>query len=160
MKKRAIKSSLTIKKLVYAHRKQTYRQSREKLCAQSHPTLCGPGTVARPAPLSMEFSRQEQWNELPSLTPGDLPDPRVETWSPVSLALAGRFFYRYCHLGNPREKGSGVNQELGLTAVHHYNRIDKQQGGTIYTGNYIQNPVITSNVKEFEKEYEYVRVCI
>ena len=56
--------------------------------------------------------------------------------------------------------GGGLNWKLGLTDVHHYNKIDKQQGCTIYTGNYIQNPVITNNVKEFEKEYEYVRVCI
>ena len=65
-----------------------------KSCVLSHIRLfVAPWTVARPAPLSMEFSRQEQWNELPSLTPGDLPDPRIETLSPVSLALAGRFFY-------------------------------------------------------------------
>ena len=30
------------------------------------------------APLSMGFSRQEHWSELPCLPPGDLPDPRIE----------------------------------------------------------------------------------
>ena len=44
--------------------------------------------VARQAPLSTEFSRQEYWSELPFPTPGDLPDSRIE---PVSPALGGRF---------------------------------------------------------------------
>ena len=33
-----------------------------------------PWTVAHLAPLSMGFSRQEYWSELPCLPPGDLPD--------------------------------------------------------------------------------------
>ena len=34
-----------------------------------------PQTVARQAPLSMGFSRQEYWSGLPCPSPGDLPDP-------------------------------------------------------------------------------------
>ena len=45
--------------------------------------------VARQAPLSMGFSRQEYWSRLPFSPPGDLPNPEVEAASP---ALAGRFF--------------------------------------------------------------------
>ena len=41
---------------------------------QSCPTLVTPWTVARQAPLSMEFSRQEYWSGLPFPTSGDLPD--------------------------------------------------------------------------------------
>ena len=51
-----------------------------------------PWTTAHPAPLSMEFSRQEYWNGLPFLTPGDLPDLGIEPASLLSLALAGGFF--------------------------------------------------------------------
>ena len=40
-------------------------------------------TVAHHAPLSMEFSRQEYWSELPFPPPGDLPDPRIEPASPA-----------------------------------------------------------------------------
>ena len=40
----------------------------------------------------MGFSRQEYWSGLPCLPPGDLPNPGMEPMSPVSLALAGRFF--------------------------------------------------------------------
>ena len=36
------------------------------------------GTVAHQAPLSMGFSRQELWSELPVPTPGNPPDPGIE----------------------------------------------------------------------------------
>ena len=50
-----------------------------------------PWTVARQAPLSMEFSRQEYWSELPFPSPADFPDPGIEPASITSLVLAGRF---------------------------------------------------------------------
>ena len=52
-------------------------------------TLC---TVARQAPLSMGFSRQEYWSGLPCPPPGDLPDSGIEPVSLMSPALAGGFF--------------------------------------------------------------------
>ena len=52
-----------------------------------------PWTVARQAPLSMEFFRQEYWSELPFPSPGDLPNPRIKPMSPDSLPLQ--------HLGTP-----------------------------------------------------------
>ena len=51
-----------------------------------------PRTVACQAPLSMELSRQEYWNELPFPTPGDLPDPEIEPACLASPALPGGFF--------------------------------------------------------------------
>ena len=51
-----------------------------------------PWTVAHQTPLSMGFSRQEHQSGLPIASPRDLPDPGVEARSPVSPALAGRFF--------------------------------------------------------------------
>ena len=44
--------------------------------------LWTPWTVARPAPLSMEFSRQEYWSGLPFPSPEDLPNPVIEPRSP------------------------------------------------------------------------------
>ena len=54
--------------------------------------FAAPWTVAHQAPLSIGLSRQEYWSGLlfPSL--GDLPAPGIENPSPVSRALAGRFF--------------------------------------------------------------------
>ena len=40
-----------------------------------------PWTVPRQAPLSMEFSRQEDWSGLPFPSPGDLSDPGAESQS-------------------------------------------------------------------------------
>ena len=55
-------------------------------------TLCNPIDYSLPASLSMGFSRQEYWSELPCPPPGDLPDPEIESMSLTSPALAGRFF--------------------------------------------------------------------
>ena len=46
-------------------------------------------TRARQAPLSMGFSRQEYWSELPFSALGDLPNPGIE---PKTPALAGGLF--------------------------------------------------------------------
>ena len=45
-----------------------------------------PWTVAYQAPPSMGFSRQECWGGLPFPSPGDLPDPGIEPWSPTLQA--------------------------------------------------------------------------
>ena len=64
------------------------------MCACS--VVCGlvtPWTVvAHQAPLSIGFSRQEYWSELPFPSPGDLPNLGIEPKSLASPALAGRFF--------------------------------------------------------------------
>ena len=50
--------------------------------------LATPWTVAYQAPLSLGFSRQEYWSGLPFPSPGDLPDPGIEPWSPALQADA------------------------------------------------------------------------
>ena len=52
-----------------------------------------PWIVACQAPLSMKYSRQENWNGLSFPSPGDFPDPGIhpcQSWPCVSC-LAGRF---------------------------------------------------------------------
>ena len=51
-----------------------------------------PWTVARQAPLSMGFSRQEYWSGLSFPSPEDLPHPGIEPAFLMSPALAGEFF--------------------------------------------------------------------
>ena len=46
-----------------------------------------PWTLTLQAPLSMGFSRQEYWSELPCPPPRDPPDSGVEFMSPVSPVL-------------------------------------------------------------------------
>ena len=45
-----------------------------------------PCTATRQVPLSVGFSRQEYWSELPFPSPGDLPNPGIESQSPALQA--------------------------------------------------------------------------
>ena len=53
------------------------------LVAKSCSTLVIPWTVACQAPLSIGFSRQGYWSELPFPSPGDLPNPGIELKPPA-----------------------------------------------------------------------------
>ena len=58
------------------------------MCAQSFSPVqlfVTPWTVARQAPQSMEFSRQEYWSGLPFPTPENFPNPEIE---PAFLATS------------------------------------------------------------------------
>ena len=74
----------------------TYDETALCACVLSHfcrvRLFVTPWTVARQAPLSMGFSRQEHWSGLPCPPPRDLPNPGIEPQSLVSPALAGEFF--------------------------------------------------------------------
>ena len=60
----------------------------ESEVAQSCRLYATPWTVARQAPLSMGFSRQEYWSGLPFPSLGDLPEPGIEPGSPTLQADA------------------------------------------------------------------------
>ena len=76
---------------------RAWRYSRSKSGFPSHaysvtqvvPDSVTAWTVARQAPLSMGFSRQEYWSGLPFPPPGHLPYAGIK---PTSPALACRFF--------------------------------------------------------------------
>ena len=81
------------------------------LVAQSCPTLATPWTVARQAPPSTEFSRQEYWSRLPFPSAGD--------WTQVSC-IAGRFFTSWVTRGAFKErywklshKNKGIWERIG-----------------------------------------------
>ena len=54
--------------------------------------LATPWTVAYQAPLSMEFSRQEYWSELPLPSPSHSPIPCPNTWSTVIMSMMNDFY--------------------------------------------------------------------
>ena len=58
-------------------------------CVQLFVTLW---TIARQAPLSMGFSRQEYWSRSPFPSPGNLPNPWIKPVSPGSPTWAGEIF--------------------------------------------------------------------
>ena len=66
-------------------------------CAKSFQlclTLCDPTRIVScQAPLSVRFSRSEYWSGLPCPPPGNLPDPGIETASPMSPVLATEILY-------------------------------------------------------------------
>ena len=76
-----------------------------------------PWTVVCKAPLSMGFFRQECWGGLPFPSPGDLPDPGIES---SSLALASGFLtgveLMYC-VGNS-VLVSGVQPSESIIHIH------------------------------------------
>ena len=49
-------------------------------------------TVAYQAPLSMGFSRQEYWGQLPCPPPRDLPNQGIEPMSPMSPEFSSIHF--------------------------------------------------------------------
>ena len=55
-----------------------------------------PWTVARQAPLSMVFSRQEYWRGLPFPSPGDLPNPGMS----LGLLHCRQILYPLNHQGS------------------------------------------------------------
>ena len=64
-------------------------------CMPSHLlclTLCNPMDYSLPASLSMGFSRQEYWSELPCAPPEDLFNPEIKPKSLKSPALADWYF--------------------------------------------------------------------
>ena len=77
-------------------------------------------TIAHRVPLSMAFSRQEYWSGLPFPPPGDLPDPGIQSASPVSPALAEGFFTTR-HLGSPLRSMTSSNWTYDLIVVTKLN---------------------------------------
>ena len=66
----------------FHHKIKIYEITKVKVMSDSLP----PHGLARQAPLSIEFSRQEHWSGLPFPSPGDLPNPGIEPMSSASQA--------------------------------------------------------------------------
>ena len=68
---------------------KTFPAKTVKVKSLSHVQLFAtPWTVAYQAPPSMGFSGQEYWSGLPFPSPGDLPDPGIESGTPAFQAEA------------------------------------------------------------------------
>ena len=86
------------------------------------------GTLARQAPLSMGFSRQEYWGGLPCPPLRDLPNPGMEPTSLMSPALAGGCFAT-SHLGSPAGEGS---DKLRDTHTHRHTHTNAPKSFAIH----------------------------
>ena len=67
--------------------KNTMKSHVSVLSRFSHADSVTLWTVARQAPLSMGFSRQENWSGLPFPSPGERPDSGIEPVSPATPSL-------------------------------------------------------------------------
>ena len=78
---------LRLSSFIYKMRSKNSSYQVEKSGSQSVSLLFAISwTLARQAPLSMKFSRQEYWSGLPFPTPGDLPHPGIKPRSPTLQA--------------------------------------------------------------------------
>ena len=74
-------------RIPFSHERQLSHSCAVVLSCLSHVQLFEtPWTVARQAPLSIGFSRQEYWRGSPCPLPGNLPNPGIETRSPTLQA--------------------------------------------------------------------------
>ena len=99
------------------------------MCAQwlsSVQLFATPWTIARQAPLSKGFRRQEHWSGLSFPSPGNLPKLGIKPVSLVSSALIGGFFIAApagkprCHLRFPKlrkERSSALTDETQLSLL-------------------------------------------
>ena len=58
--------------------------------------------------------RQEYWSQLPFLTPGDLPDPGIESMSLTSPAWAGAFLTT----STTWEASEDINEKLNALLIN------------------------------------------
>ena len=86
-----------------------------------------PWTVALQAPLSMGFSRQEDWSGWPFPPPGHLPDPGIRLRSPVSLALQANSFNRLNHLESPRVPLVLLRVPPGAESAHQLGWVGRER---------------------------------
>ena len=117
------------------------------LVIQSCPTLCNPmgysptsWTVVYQAPLSMEFSRQEYWSELPLPSPGELHHPGIKQ----GLLHCRQILHLLRHQGGKESNSNSSRKKKkvylrsakkssseSVTTVHHTAR----RGGLFYKDN-------------------------
>ena len=79
-----------------------------------------PWTVARQAPLSVEFSGKEYWSGLPCPSPGDLPDAGIKPRSPAlqSNSLPSEPPGKPMMSTSPREETAGTGALAGHPRTH------------------------------------------
>ena len=106
----------------FLHQEEIYFNVCVGLSAVSDSTT--PRTVARQAPLSMGFSRQEYWSGLPFPSPEDLPNPGMEPWSPALQADSLQQGVKIT-LWRRKTRASGrpAPQEGNPTQLHRHQRL-------------------------------------
>ena len=69
--------------------------------------LLSPWTIARQAPLSMDFSRQEYWSRVPLSSSGNIPNPGIEPASSEMQVDSLPLSHQGSLLGGVEREGEG-----------------------------------------------------
>ena len=113
-------------------------------------------TVARQAPLSVGFSRQEYWRGLPCPPPGDLPDPGIDPASPALLShqrslLVGRWGTTSPCLEHPTRWTLDSYTNYQKTMGNHQETERTRRGGGSQVGGVGMSPGVKAvNLQEGE----------
>ena len=102
-----------VNKIEIASRKQPWSHVCMLNCFSHVQIFVALWTIACQAPLSMELSRQEYWNGLPSSPPEDLSDPGIKSMSPASPRLQADSL-PLSHRGGP-----WTHQPLTINFIYH-----------------------------------------
>ena len=104
--------------MLYTHPHTHLSEKVKVLVTQLCLTLYNLWTVVYQAPLSMEFSRQEYWSGLPSISPGESSWPRDRTWV---CYTAGGFFTAWAIREDPHTSETHTqNHMLHTINTHTY----------------------------------------
>ena len=112
------------------------------VCSVLSDSFATPRTIAHEVPLSMEFSRQEYCSGLPLPSPGDLPDPGIESGFPVlqadSLLTEPPGKTQHSQINLKSKTKPWVLEHLGLL-VSIYGKLHDSSAISLYPENVILN---------------------
>ena len=109
----------------------------------SHVQLCAtPWTVASQAPLSIGFSRQEYWSELPFPSPGNLPDAGVEPGCSEAPALQADSL----SLSHPESPQANTQRPIWLRAKRIWVLTRKDLKQTTHVSSLLSTPNVFKHV--------------
>ena len=106
--------------MLYTHPHTHLSEKVKVLVTQLCLTLYSLWTVVYQAPLSMEFSRQEYWSGLPSISPGESSWPRDWTWV---CYTAGGFFTAWAIREDPHTSETHTQNHMLRTINTHVHLI-------------------------------------
>ena len=108
-------AGLSQEKPSQSSRSEPFQLCGYKLCSHVWQFVT-PWIVARQAPLSTGFSRQEYWSELPFPSPGDLPEPGLRPWVSHCRQILYHLSWVW-RLPGPKVLGSWGGAGYGLQTV-------------------------------------------
>ena len=112
-------------------------------------------TVACQAPLSLGFAKSEYWSGLPYPSSGDLPNPGIESTSPVYPILAGGFF-----TSEPMGKATNFSQYQSISQYGNQRVSHTTLLFTMFNSDSVLYPLLKLNVYIFKQRLKFLFVIM